>query len=121
MAAARRKIRPEDIHGLKYFKALQGLIERLHFVGTQRDKAGNRDLHMDQYCSLILLWFFSPIVDSLRGLQQAGTLDKVRKNFGVGRASLGSHGLPRPRERRCAAIDCTHSSRCCVVRHPGST
>jgi hypothetical protein len=45
---------------------------------------------MDQYCSLILLWFFSPIVDSLRGLQQAGTLDKVRKNFGVGRASLGS-------------------------------
>jgi IS4 transposase len=90
MAAARRKIRPEDIHGLKYFKALQGLIERLHFVGTQRDKAGNRDLHMDQYCSLILLWFFSPIVDSLRGLQQAGTLDKVRKNFGVGRASLGS-------------------------------
>lgn len=90
MAAARRKIRREDIHGLKYFKALQGLIERLHFVGTQRDKAGNRDLHMDQYCSLILLWFFSAIVDSLRGLQQAGTLDKVRKNFGVGRASLGS-------------------------------
>ena len=44
MAAARRTIRPEDIHGLKYFKALQGLIERLHFVGTQRDKAGNRDL-----------------------------------------------------------------------------
>jgi hypothetical protein len=69
---------------LKYFKALQGLIERLHFVGTQRDKAGNRDLRMDQYCSLILLWFFSPIVDSLRGLQQAGTLDNVRKNFGVG-------------------------------------
>jgi hypothetical protein len=35
MAAARRKIRPEDIHGLKYFKALQGLIKRLHFAGTQ--------------------------------------------------------------------------------------
>ena len=93
MAATRRKIRPEDIHGLKYFKALQGLIERLHFVGTQRDKAGNRDLHMDQYCSLILLWFFSSIVDSLRGLKHPGTLDKVRKNFGVGRASHGSHGL----------------------------
>ena len=44
MAAARHKIRPEDIHGLKYVKALQGLIERLHFVGTQVDKAGNRDL-----------------------------------------------------------------------------
>jgi hypothetical protein len=41
MAAARRKIRPEDIHGLKYFKALQGLIERLHFVGTHRDKGAS--------------------------------------------------------------------------------
>ena len=45
---------------------------------------------MDQYCTLILLWFFSPIVDSLRGIQQAAELDKVRKHFGVGRASLGS-------------------------------
>jgi hypothetical protein len=35
MAAARRQIRPEDIHSLKYFKALQGLIERLYFAGTQ--------------------------------------------------------------------------------------
>jgi hypothetical protein len=41
VAAVRREIRPEDIHGLKYFNALQGLIERLHFVETQRDKAGN--------------------------------------------------------------------------------
>lgn len=90
MAAARHKIRAEDVHGFKYFNALRGLIERLHFVGTARDKAGNPDLHMDQYCTLILLWFFSPIVDSLRGLQQASELDKVRKYSGVGRASLGS-------------------------------
>jgi len=38
------------------------------------------------------------MVDSLRGLQHPGTLDKVRKNFGVGPASLelafgGSGGL----------------------------
>jgi len=90
MAAARHKIRAEDVQGFKYFKALRGLIERLHLVGTARDKAGNRDLHMDQYCTLILLWFFSPVVDSLRGIQQASELDKVRKHFGVGRASLGS-------------------------------
>lgn len=30
--------------GFTLCKALPGLIERLHFVGTQRDKAGNRDL-----------------------------------------------------------------------------
>jgi len=51
---------------------------------------GRQKWGRDQYCSLIVLWFFSPIVDSLRGLKHAGTLDKVRKNFGVGRASLGS-------------------------------
>jgi hypothetical protein len=90
MAASRHKIRAEDVHGLKYFKALHGLFERLHVVGTTRDKASNRELHMDQYCTLILLWFFGPVIDSLRGLQQAGELDKVRKHFGVGRASLGS-------------------------------
>jgi IS4 transposase len=90
MAVRDRKLRNQDIQGLKYFRKLQPLLERLHEVGLARDTAGNRDLTMDQYCTLILLWLFSPLVDSLRGLQQASTLDKVRKKFGVGRASLGS-------------------------------
>ena len=78
------------MQGLKYFRDLQPLLKRLHQVGTERDSAKNRTLHMDQYCTLILLWLFSPIVDSLRGLQQASELDKVRRKLGVGRASLGS-------------------------------
>jgi IS4 transposase len=90
MAGRKHKLRDQDISGLKYFRTLKPLLERLHEVGTERDVAGNRDLHMDQYCTLILLWLFSPLVDSLRGLQQASTLDKVRKKFGVGRSSLGS-------------------------------
>ncbi len=90
MADGKYKLRNQDIRGLKYFRVLQPLLERLHDVGTERDAAGNRDLHMDQYCTLILLWLFSPLVDSLRGLQQASELDKVRKQFGVGRSSLGS-------------------------------
>ena len=45
---------------------------------------------MDEYCILQLLWMFSPILTSLRALQQASELDKVRKKLGVGRASLGS-------------------------------
>jgi hypothetical protein len=40
---------------------------------------------MDPYCTLILLWLFS-----LRCLQHASALDKVRKQLGAGRASLGS-------------------------------
>ncbi len=45
---------------------------------------------MDEYCILQLQWMFSPILTSLRALQQASELDKVRKKPGVGRASLGS-------------------------------
>ena len=57
---------------------------------TQRDVAGNRILHFDQYCSLVLLFYFNPIVDSLRGIQQASQLGKIQKNLGCSRASLGS-------------------------------
>lgn len=90
MASKQRNIRSQDIEGLKYFRTLRPLLERLHEIGAERDTAGNRQLHMDQYCTLILIWLFSPLVDSLRGLQQASGLDKVRKKFGVGRSSLGS-------------------------------
>jgi IS4 transposase len=90
MVAEQPKLRDRDIQGLKYFTQLQPLLARLQKVGCKRDKAGNRDLTMDRYCLLLLIWMFSPLVDSLRGLQQASQLDKVRKKFGVGRASLGS-------------------------------
>lgn len=90
MRSDKRELCDQDIAGLKYFRKLQPLLARLHEVGAERDVAGNRDLHMDQYCTLILIWLFSPLVDSLRGLQQASELDKVRQKFGVGRASLGS-------------------------------
>jgi len=89
-AAKRKKIQDRDISGLKYFDRLAPLLERLHDVGCQRDKAGNRELHFDQYCLLILLYLFNPIVTSLRGLQQASELANVQKRLGCPRASLGS-------------------------------
>lgn len=84
------KIDAKDISGLKFFKKIRPLLESLHEIGSERDTAGNRDLHMDQYCVLVLMWLFNPILTSLRGLQQASTLAEVQKRFGVGRASLGS-------------------------------
>ena len=86
----RKKVNEPDITGLKYFQDLLPLFERLHEVGCQRDKAGNRDLHMDEYCVLILLFLFNPIVTSLRSLQQASELKKVQRKLGCPRASLGS-------------------------------
>jgi hypothetical protein len=76
--------------GFKYLDRLFPLLERLHDVGCARDAAGNRQLHYDQYCALILLSLFNPVVRSLRGLQQASTLQKVQRRLGCPRTSLGS-------------------------------
>jgi hypothetical protein len=79
-----------DIQGLKYFDQLLPLLERLHDVGCRRDKAGNRKLHYDQYCMLVLLFLFNPTLRSLRALQQASRLKKVQRKLGCPRTSLGS-------------------------------
>jgi hypothetical protein len=86
----REKVRDEDVTGLKYFDKLQPLLTRLHEVGCGRDKADNRKLHMDEYCLLVLLTLFNPIVRSLRAIQQASELRKVQRKLGCLRASLGS-------------------------------
>ena len=85
-----KKIQAKDIIGLKYFDQLAPLLQRLHDDGCQRDQANNRTLHYDQYCMLMLLYLFNPIVTSLRGIQQASELKKVQHKLGCARASLGS-------------------------------
>lgn len=91
MAMARREpISEEQLQGFKYFKKLLPLLDRLHDNATERDKAGNRNLHFDQYCALELLFFFNPIVTSMRGLVEAGKLKKVQRTLNVHPTSLGS-------------------------------
>lgn len=85
-----KKIKESDITGLKYFDKLAPLLKRLHDDGCERDRANNRTLHYDQYCMLLLLYLFNPIVTSLRGIQQASELKKVQRQLGCARASLGS-------------------------------
>jgi hypothetical protein len=83
-------ITERDLKGLKYFQILEPLLQRLHSCGTERDRAGNRKLHFDQYCTLVLLLYFNPILTSLRAIQQASQLAKIQKLLGCPRASLGS-------------------------------
>jgi hypothetical protein len=80
----------KDVVGLKYFRKLWPLFERLHEVGCQRNKAGNRQLFVDQYCALVLLFLFNPCLRSLRALQQASELKNVQRKLRCGRASLGA-------------------------------
>jgi hypothetical protein len=89
-AAPKPTIREQDVRGLKYFDRLAPMLERLHDVGCHTDRAGNRSLHFDNYCMLVLLFLFNPIVTSLRGLQQASELKNVQKKLGCPRTSLGS-------------------------------
>jgi DDE family transposase len=91
MAAKRRyPVRTAELVGFKYFRLLQEFLPRLHALGTQRDHAGNRALFYDQYMCLLLLYFFSPAIVSLRSLQQTTDLDKVQKLLGLRHVSLGS-------------------------------
>ena len=76
----------DDLSGLKFFRKVRPFLETLRDVGTARDKANQRDLTMDQYGVLVLMWLFNPILTSLRGLQQASALEAVQKKFGVNRA-----------------------------------
>jgi hypothetical protein len=79
-----------DLQGFKYFRLLGPLFAHWHAAGRERDRAGNRHLFYDQYATLLLWYFFSPTVTSLRGLQQASTLATVQQRLGIRRTALGS-------------------------------
>jgi Transposase DDE domain len=86
----RERVTEDQLQGFKYFKKFLPMLDRLHDAATARDKAGNRVLHLDQYIALQLLFFFNPIVTSMRGLVQASELKKVQRELGVSPTSLGS-------------------------------
>jgi hypothetical protein len=79
-------IREKDIQGFKYLDSFFKVLTRFHDVKSHQ----NRKLHYDQYLALMLLYFFTPVLTSLRGIQQATTLEKVQKHLGVKKTSLGS-------------------------------
>lgn len=90
MARREREIKPSELQGSKYLKLIPELLESLRDVGTERDRAGNREFFCDQYLSLLLLYFFSPTITSLNGLQRASELEKVQKQLGIGRVAAGT-------------------------------
>lgn len=81
---------PPVVQGFKYVRLVGALLEALHDAGAERDRAGNRQLFYDQYATLLLLYFFTPTVSSLRGVQQLSTLTKVQQRWGIRRTAVGS-------------------------------
>ena len=82
----KKEIVPSDLIGFKPLKKFISLLEPLH----SNRQHHNRDLHFDQYAALILLYFFNPVLTSLRGMQQVSHFDKVKKSLGIKGASIGS-------------------------------
>jgi hypothetical protein len=84
------RLAERDLAGFKYFDRLVPFLARLYDVGCARDVAGNRTLHYDHYCLLVLLALFNPTLRSLRALQQASALKKIQRQLGCPRTSLGA-------------------------------
>ena len=74
------QIDAKRIGGIKRLKHLLPLLTPLHEVGCERDHAGNRRLHFDEYVTLVLLCLTNPLIGSVRALQQASQIEKVAES-----------------------------------------
>src|ERR1035437_9541337 len=88
--AVEKTITFDQLQGMKQLRRVAGLLSGLHLAGCDRDKAGNRELHFDDYVLLILLYLFNPLIDSMRILQKVSELKEVQERLGIKRFSLGS-------------------------------
>jgi hypothetical protein len=80
---AHEPVSEDDLQGFRYLEHFGPLFACLHDCATGRDRAGNRELFFDQYACLVLLYYFSPTLTSLRGLEQATGLQKVQRLLGI--------------------------------------
>lgn len=79
-------ITEKSIQGFKYLRAFHYLLEPLADIPVH----GNRQFTMEQYVSLLLLYFLNPVLTSLRSLQQATGLGNVQNLLHVKPTSLGA-------------------------------
>jgi hypothetical protein len=88
--SANEQITVKQLQGIKQLRRVAGLLSAVHRAGCDRDKAGNRALHFDDYVLLILLYLFNPLIDSMRALQKVSALPELQARLGIQRFSLGS-------------------------------
>ena len=79
-------IKSSEVRGARY---LRNILELLKGLRSHED-GPNRVLHYDEYAAYVLLYFFPPVLTSLRGLQQVSEFEVVRRKLGLPRFSLGS-------------------------------
>jgi hypothetical protein len=91
MDAALQAILNEDpVRNRNFLRRAGELLACLKEVGTQRDSAGNRRLFFNEYCSWVLFYALTPLLEGLRALQEASDLKHLQEGLGLRRFSLGS-------------------------------
>jgi len=91
MSRRKPKIKPRDVQGAKYLGPILDLLRPLH----DHRPDPKRRLHYDELCTWLLLYFFTPILTSLRGLQQASGLEQIQRKLGLSRFSLRTPDVER--------------------------
>ena len=82
----RPRLAPEQIQGAKYLRNILDLLRPLH----SHKECPNRQLHYDGYVAYVLLYFFTPVLTSMRGLHEASNFKSIQRKLGLRRFSLGS-------------------------------
>jgi hypothetical protein len=77
----RRPVGADEIFGSKYARSLQQHLDRLHVAYPHP----NRTLFFDTVCVAYLMAFFSPVIQSLRTLEDASLTPRMQEDTGVDR------------------------------------
>ena len=82
----KKRAKADEVQGAKYLVPVLDLLRSLR--GHADDP--KRLLHCDEYCAWLLLFFFTPVLDSMRGLQHASDIATIKRKLKLPRFSLGS-------------------------------
>jgi Transposase DDE domain len=80
------KVLDSDVQGGQWIARIMRVLAPLH----DHCPDPKRTLHYDEYCAWLLIYFFTPVLTSMRGLQQVSDIEPLRRRFGLPRFSLGS-------------------------------
>jgi hypothetical protein len=86
----KRELRDEDIRGGKLVRRFLELVENVRRVAGGEKDDPRRQLDIQQLAGHLLLYFFNPVVESLRGIQRASELKRAQKILRGSRVSLGA-------------------------------
>jgi hypothetical protein len=80
------KTKVRDVQGSKLLAKIMEFLAPLH----DHCPDPKRKLHYDELCGWLLIYFFTPVLDSMRGLQQVSDIASLRRRLKLPRFSLGS-------------------------------